>query len=103
MAYFLQTQAHRPINDRNYDIKDYHESDPRTKYESKTPKFYKESKQTTYSLVQKLKDVINILRDVTPAKGKPGELDGVYESYFAFMRHKAPPNTKEETRIPQIH
>lgn len=32
VAYFLQTHSHRAINDPNYDIKDFQDIDPRSKY-----------------------------------------------------------------------
>lgn len=103
VAYFLQTQAHRPIGDRNYDIKDYHEPDPRMKYDAYKPKFYKESKQTSYSLINKLNDVIDVLRDVCPSSKMVDKLEYANESYFAILRHKVPPNTREEqNRIPKF-
>lgn len=99
VAYFLQTQAHRLIKDTNYDIKDYQEHDPRTKYDPKNPKYHKEAPQPGYSLISRLKTVINILREVSPEKKKLKNIENMYESYFAYMRHRAPPSTKQDSRI----
>ena len=97
-AYFLQTHAHRLINDKNYDIKDFNEPDPRVKYEPHCDKFFKETHKQTYSLIHKLKDVVNILRNLYPESKIKSELELIYEGYFATLRHKVPPNSKQESR-----
>lgn len=98
VAYFLQTHAHRLINDKNYDVKDYTEPDPRVKYEPHAETFFKDNQRKTYSLIHKLKDVVNILRNIYPESQLKSELETIYEGYFATLRHKAPPNSKQESR-----
>ena len=102
VAHFLQTHSHRAINDKNYDIKDFKEMDPRSKYNPHDSKFYKESKSKTYSLIQKLKDITNILRNIYPESKTAEELGCLYEGYYATLRHKVPPNSKEEPRSPKL-
>lgn len=98
VAYFLQTHAHRLINDKNYDVKDFTEPDPRVNYEPHAEKFFKENQRNTYSLIKKLKDVVNILRNLYPESKLKSELETIYEGYFATLRHKVPPNSKQESR-----
>ena len=101
VAYFLQTHSHRAINDPNYDINDFQETDPRSKYNPHESKFFREPKQNNYSLVKKLKDIINILRNILPDSQSKFELAALYEGYYATMKHKVPPNSKESLRPPK--
>ncbi|CAI2360373.1 unnamed protein product [Moneuplotes crassus] len=66
VAYFMQTQANRTLDDRKYDIKDYNESDPRLAYDPNEPKFFKEAPQGGLDLIKKLKLATNVLRGITP-------------------------------------
>lgn len=112
IAYFLQTQSLRAINDKNYDIKDFMEKNPLTKYDPKDPKFFKEevydsiidspeSSQMpakSMSLVKKLKAIVNIMRNIVPESKMSDELRTIYDGFYDNLRSKVPPNSKMEKR-----
>ena len=97
VAYFLQTQSHRSINDVNYDIKDFQEIDPRSQYNAHDAKYFKEENNKRVSLVKRLKEIVNILRNIMPESKTSEELKAIYaDGYHNLMRYKVPPNTKHE-------
>lgn len=98
VAYFLQTQSHRAINDRNYDIKDFQEIDPKSQYNPHEAKYFKEESEKNYSLIKRLKDIINVLRNVMPESKTSDEIRAIYDGYYDILRHRVPPNSKEDKR-----
>ena len=102
ITHFLQTRANKIIIDKNFDSKKFSGADPRKRLMTDYCKTHRENKVKTYMLIQKLRDITNIMRSIYPQSKPKDELSALFQGHYHTLRLKPPPATTQTSKMPNV-